>query len=57
MRYMVEQGQITESRQNTVLSGCCAANLLTRLISVPTAQAETRRSVGYLRFLYSVEPL
>ena len=37
MRYMVEQGQTTGSRQKTTLSGFCLARRFTRLISVPTA--------------------
>ena len=38
IRYMVEQGQITGSRQKTCLSGFSFARRDTRLISVPTAQ-------------------
>ena len=38
MRYIVEQGQTTGSRQKIVLSGCSFASRFTRLISVPTAQ-------------------
>ena len=34
MRYMVEQGQVTESKQNTVLSGMLIASRLTKLNSV-----------------------
>ena len=37
MRYIVEQGQTTESRQKMVLSGFSAASRLTMLISVPMA--------------------
>ena len=43
--YIVEQGQITESRQNTSLSGFSAASLLTRLISVPIAHFDPAGSV------------
>ena len=48
MRYIVEQGQTTGSRQNTVLSGFSCARRLTRLISVPTAQegADPVRQMG-----------
>ena len=40
MRYMVEQGQITGSRQKIVLSGISFCRRRTRLISVPTAQVD-----------------
>ena len=42
MRYIVEHGQTTESRQKTVLSGFSAASLFIMLISVPTAMTLPR---------------
>ena len=38
MRYIVEQGQITGSRQKMVCCGYSAASLCTRFTSVPIAK-------------------
>ena len=56
MRYMVEQGQTTESRQKTVLSGFSFARRLTRLISVPTAQTVPGSALVTVLMMNSVEP-
>src|SRR3712207_7872762 len=55
-RYIVEQGQITGSRQNTRLSGSSASSRLTRLISVPTAQVVPAGAARTVSMMYSVEP-
>ena len=44
MRNMVEQGQMSGSRETTVWSGCSASSRCTRWISVPTPMTEPRRS-------------
>src|SRR5262245_29471979 len=56
MRYIVEQGQITGSRQKIVLSGCSLARRETRLISVPTAQTDPGGDSAIRLTMYSVEP-
>ena len=56
MRYMVEQGQTTESRQKTVLSGFSCAMRLTRLISVPTAHVVPLGASSMVLMIVSVEP-
>ncbi len=57
MRYIVEQGQTTGSKQNTVLSGYCAARRFTRLISVPTAMADPAGALAISLTMYAVEPV
>ena len=57
MRYIVEQGQPTGSKQNTVLSGYCAARRFTRLISVPTAMADPAGALAISLTMYAVEPV
>src|SRR3990172_2986584 len=56
MRYMVEQGQTTGSRQNTSLSGFSLARRLTRLISVATAHCEPVGAAAMVLAMNSVEP-
>jgi len=55
MRNMVEQGQISGSRETTVLSGCSSASRLTRWISV-RCRGRSRRRGPDRRMMKSVEP-
>ena len=48
MRYIVEQGQTTGSKQNTVLSGHCAARRFTKLISGAHSNGGSGGRVGDL---------
>ena len=57
MRYIVEHGQTTGSKQNTVLSGYCAARRFTKLISVPTAMADPAGALAISLTMYAVEPV
>src|SRR5699024_1833353 len=56
MRYMVEHGQMTGSRQKIVMSGCWACKRFTRLISVPMANTSPGCPAAMALRMYSVEP-
>ncbi len=56
MRYMVEQGQTTGSRQKIVRSGRSSASRFTRLISVPIASTSPGFAASTCLRMYSVEP-
>ena len=56
MRYIVEHGQITGSRQKIVCSGCWAARRCTRLISVPIAKVEPAGAAWIALTMKSVDP-
>ena len=53
---MVEQGQITGSRQKTTLSGFCRARRFTKLTSVPTAHWLPAGASLMAFLMNSVEP-
>src|SRR5690349_551794 len=53
---MVEQGQITGSRQIIVVSGFTACNRRTRFISVPIARTLPAGAFSTAWMMYSVEP-
>src|SRR5579875_851667 len=56
MRYIVEQGQTTGSRQKISCSGWAFASRCTRLISVPTAHLLPAGARSICSTIYSVEP-
>ena len=56
MRNIVEQGQISGSSENTVLSGCSAASRCTMWISVPTASTAPAGAAATHSWMRSVEP-
>ena len=56
MRYIVEHGQTTGSRQKTVRSGYSAASRLTMLTSVPIAMTSPGSDAATNRRILSVEP-
>src|ERR687897_505661 len=56
MRYIVEHGQITGSRQKISCCGYSAASRCTRLISVPIAKVEPAGAAWMAFTMKSVEP-
>ena len=56
MRYIVEHGQTTGSRQKIVCCGYSAARRCTRLISVPMAKVEPAGAAWMAFTMKSVEP-
>ena len=54
---MVEQGQLTGSRQKIVLSGLLIASRFTKLISVPTAHFVPDGASLMVFLINSVDPL
>ena len=56
MRYIVEHGQTTGSRQKIVCCGYSAARRCTRLISVPMAKVEPAGAASMAFTMKSVEP-
>ena len=56
IRYIVQQGQLTGSKQKMVLSGLLMASRLTKLISVPTAHLEPGGASLIVFLINSVDP-
>jgi len=56
MRYMVEQGQVIESKQKTILSGLLIASRFTKLTSVPIPHLPAGEAILPCCRMNSVEP-
>ena len=56
MRYMVEQGQVIESKQKTILSGLLIASRFTKLTSVPIPHLPPGEAISPCCRMNSVEP-